>query len=142
MKVVNVKLLLLKKTKKKKNIRAILNFGHTFAHALETKFNYSSKIIHGEAVLIGMIVACKISLNKKFLSIQDFERIINFYKVNKLNYNYKTFMNKKNIKIFLKIIKNDKKFKGKKINLILLKKIGQSIIRSSDINNSFMPLVK
>ena len=51
-------------------------------------------------------------------------------------------MNKKNIKIFLKIIKNDKKFKGKKINLILLKKIGQSIIRSSDINNSFMPLVK
>ena len=127
---------------KEKNIRAILNFGHTFAHALETKFNYSSKIIHGEAVLIGMIVACKISLNKKFLSIQDFERIINFYKVNKLNYNYKAFINKKNIKIFLKIIKNDKKFKGKKINLILLKKIGQSIIRSSDINNSFMPLVK
>ena len=49
-----------------------------------------------------MIVACKISLNKKFLSIQDFERIINFYKVNKLNYNYKAFINKKNIKIFLK----------------------------------------
>ena len=136
------KAIIVKKDEKEKNIRAILNFGHTFAHALETKFNYSSKIIHGEAVLIGMIVACKISLNKKFLSIQDFERIINFYKVNKLNYNYKTFINKKNIKIFLKIIKNDKKFKGKKINLILLKKIGQSIIRSSDNNNSFMPLVK
>ena len=109
---------------------------------METKFNYSSKIIHGEAVLIGMIVACKISLNKKLLSIQDFERIINFYKANKLNYNYKAFINKKNIKIFLKIIRNDKKFKDKKINLILLKNIGQSIIRSSDINNSFMPLVK
>ena len=136
------KAIIVKKDEKEKNIRAILNFGHTFAHALETKFNYSSKIIHGEAVLIGMIVACKISLNKKFLSIQDFERIINFYKVNKLNYNYKNFINKKNIKIFLKIIKNDKKFKDKKINLILLKNIGQSIIRSSDINNSFMPLVK
>ena len=40
----------------------ILNFGHTFAHAIETKNNYSKKSTHGEAVLSGMILAIKISV--------------------------------------------------------------------------------
>ena len=34
-----------------KNLRMILNFGHTFAHAIEIKNNYTKKISHGEAVL-------------------------------------------------------------------------------------------
>ena len=41
----------------------ILNFGHTFAHAIEVN-NYSKKISHGEAVLSGMILATKLSLLK------------------------------------------------------------------------------
>ena len=45
-----------------KNLRMILNFGHTFAHAIEVKNNYSKKISHGEAVLSGMILATKLSM--------------------------------------------------------------------------------
>ena len=60
----------------------------------ETKFNYSSKIIHGGCFNRNDSSLQNI-INKKFLSIQDFERIINFYKANKLNYNYKAFINKK-----------------------------------------------
>ena len=45
-----------------KNLRMILNFGHTFAHAIEVKNNYSKKITHGEAVLSGMILATKLSV--------------------------------------------------------------------------------
>ena len=37
----------------------VLNFGHTFAHAIEVKNNYSKNITHGEAVLSGMILATK-----------------------------------------------------------------------------------
>ena len=48
-----------------KNLRMILNFGHTFAHAIEVKNNYSKKITHGEAVLSGMILATKLSIIKK-----------------------------------------------------------------------------
>ena len=45
----------------------ILNFGHTFAHAIEVKNNYSKNITHGEAVLSGMILATKLSIIKKFV---------------------------------------------------------------------------
>ena len=41
----------------------ILNFGHTFAHAIEAN-NYSNKTTHGEAVLSGMILATKLSVIK------------------------------------------------------------------------------
>ena len=40
----------------------ILNFGHTFAHGIEAANKYSGKINHGEAVLIGMILATRLSL--------------------------------------------------------------------------------
>ena len=49
-----------------KNLRMILNFGHTFAHAIEVKNSYSKNISHGEAVLSGMILATKLSVIKKF----------------------------------------------------------------------------
>ena len=49
-----------------KNLRMILNFGHTFAHAIEAKNNYSKKLSHGEAVLTGIILATRLSVIKKF----------------------------------------------------------------------------
>ena len=48
----------------------ILNFGHTFAHAIEVKNNYSKKFTHGEAVLAGMILATKLSVVKKFVKLK------------------------------------------------------------------------
>ena len=45
-----------------------LNFGHTFAHALEIQNKYSNKLNHGEAVLLGMFIATKISNYKKLCS--------------------------------------------------------------------------
>lgn len=42
--------------------RALLNFGHTFAHALEAEVGYDSAVLnHGEAVAIGMVMACRLS---------------------------------------------------------------------------------
>ena len=45
-----------------KNLRMILNFGHTFAHAIETENKYSNKINHGEAVLMGILIATTFSI--------------------------------------------------------------------------------
>ena len=47
----------------------ILNFGHTFAHAIEAKSNFFKKISHGEAVLSGMILAFKLSIIKRFANV-------------------------------------------------------------------------
>lgn len=41
--------------------RALLNFGHTFAHALEAETGFSDQLLHGEAVAIGMVMACRLS---------------------------------------------------------------------------------
>ena len=44
------------------NMRALLNLGHTFGHSLETAVGYGSKLVHGEAVSIGMVMAFDLSV--------------------------------------------------------------------------------
>jgi 3-dehydroquinate synthase len=55
-------------------LREILNFGHTFAHALESATRYR-KYLHGEAVGWGMIAASRLAVEKGMLSPSDEERI-------------------------------------------------------------------
>ena len=62
---------------KENNLRKILNFGHTFAHAYEATLKYSKKLNHGEAVILGIISASKFSLKNNFLSIKEFKLIQN-----------------------------------------------------------------
>lgn len=56
--------------------RVILNYGHTIGHAIEAASGYSGKYNHGEAVAIGMAIACKISLNLGIMDIKDAFRIV------------------------------------------------------------------
>ena len=110
------------------NLRMILNFGHTFAHAIEVKNNYSKKITHGEAVLSGMILATKLSMVKKLCSIQIFNEIKKIYDNNNLDYTYKNYLNQSSINSLIPYLKNDKKNNDDKINFILLKKIGKTTL--------------
>ena len=48
-------------------MRKVLNFGHTFGHAFEAATNFSNKINHGEAVLLGMLCASEFALQNKIL---------------------------------------------------------------------------
>jgi 3-dehydroquinate synthase len=54
--------------------RALLNFGHTFAHALETETGYGT-LLHGEAVAIGMLLAARLSADLKRAPAADAERL-------------------------------------------------------------------
>ncbi len=104
--------------------RAILNFGHTFGHALELLYKYNNRITHGEAIAIGMIIASKISNKTSKLSNNDLNKIIDhFVNVGLPTYDKKIF--NKNI---IKIIQKDKKNFDKKINLILIKEIGEAYL--------------
>ena len=60
---------------KEKNLRMILNFGHTFAHGFEGAKNFSKKLNHGEAVILGMMIASELSNKKKLLSFKELFRI-------------------------------------------------------------------
>ena len=111
-----------------KNLRMILNFGHTFAHAIEVKNNFSKKITHGEAVLSGMILASKLSLIKKVCSFKIVDEIKQIYNTNNLDYTYKKYSNQNEIKSLIPYLKNDKKNNDNNINFILLKKIGNTTL--------------
>jgi 3-dehydroquinate synthase/shikimate kinase/3-dehydroquinate synthase len=109
---------------KESSLRKILNFGHTFAHAYEATLNYSKKLNHGEAVILGIKIASKFSLSNKLLSIKEFKLIETH--ISKLNFNKDKLFSKKNTNTILSFMKKDKKNISKKINLILLKKIGSA----------------
>lgn len=111
-----------------KKLRMILNFGHTFAHAIETKNNYSKKINHGEAVLIGIILATKLSYNNKICSQSTLNQIIKIYDKNNLNYKLKKYFSNAECYKMLDYMQNDKKNIDDKINFILLEKIGKTSI--------------
>ena len=109
-----------------KNIRMILNFGHTFAHAIETQNNYSKKINHGEAVIMGMMMATKLSYLKKLCSLKTLNQLKHIYSSNNLKYDIKKYFTKNEYHKIAGYMSSDKKNNDKKINLILLKKIGQT----------------
>lgn len=58
-----------------KNLRAILNFGHTIGHAIEAASRYSRSVTHGQAVAAGMIMASLIALKLKMLKKRECEKI-------------------------------------------------------------------
>ena len=99
-------------------IRMILNFGHTFAHAIETLTNY--RVLHGEAVGIGMIIAAEVSYILNLCSKQIPERIREVVMSMGLPHSLKGFA----AQSLSKAIKYDKKSKANTINLILVKDIG------------------
>jgi len=66
-----IKSKIVNRDEREKNLRMILNFGHTFAHGFEGAKNFSKKINHGEAVLLGMTIANQLAYNKKILPLKD-----------------------------------------------------------------------
>jgi len=102
--------------------RAMLNFGHTIGHAIESYYNYK-KFNHGEAISIGMITEAKISNYLGLLSSNELDRIIKHFKKCRFKIFDKIIKEKK----LIKIISKDKKNFKDKINFSLINKIGSSI---------------
>ncbi len=121
-----IKFYFVSKDEKEKNTRMILNFGHTFAHAIEAANGFSRKINHGEAVLIGMILATRLSFKKKTCSFSTLDKIEDFYKKNNLPMKIQKKLKKNNFKQIINFMGKDKKNNDERINFILLKKIGKT----------------
>ena len=127
---------------KEKNLRKILNFGHTFAHAYEATLKYSKRINHGEAVLLGIMSASKFSFKKKLLSKNDFELIKNHLIKFKLPIHINNYFTKKDLSQIVSFMKKDKKNNSSKINLILLKTIGNTNFNLNFQNREIQSFLK
>ncbi len=116
--------------------RKILNFGHTIGHAIEGYYSQiNTQILHGEAVVIGMICATWLSYHRQLLSHNDFEKIISTIKNNfKL-----TLVSKQYFSALYLLMQNDKKNSFKLPSFILLKAIGLPIIQ---VEVSKMEIIK
>ena len=121
-----IKLNFTEKDFKEKGLRMKLNFGHTFAHALEIQNKYSNKLNHGEAVLVGMFIATKISKLKKLCSEDTYKQIVNLYNHNGLLRNLNNFLKKNEIIKSIKYMKNDKKKDDEKVSFIFLRNLGKT----------------
>ena len=121
-----IKSQIISKDEREENLRMILNFGHTFAHGFEGAKNFSKKISHGEAVLLGMTVANKLSYDKKILPLKDLMLLKKHYFNLNLPIKMSKFFKRKEIDKIIYFMKKDKKNLSEKINLILLKKIGKT----------------
>ena len=55
--------------------RALLNLGHTFGHALEAETGYSSALLHGEAVALGMVLAARFSVRRGLMNATEADRV-------------------------------------------------------------------
>jgi len=136
-----IKKKIVEKDEKEKNLRKILNFGHTFAHAYEATLKYS-KLNHGEAVLLGINSASKFSFDNNLLSNIEFNLIKNHLQQPILLMNLKKFFSIKNLNHIITFMQQDKKNNTKKINLILLKKIGKPILNLNFKNKKIHSFLK
>ncbi len=107
--------------------RMLLNFGHTIGHIIEKYFKYE-KYTHGEAVAIGMYHISKKSENMGITQKGTANKIKKILIKYKLTHELPD-MNKKEV---IETIALDKKNKGDDINLILLKRIGDSFLKKVD----------
>ncbi len=121
---------IVQKDEKEKELRKVLNFGHTFAHAYEASLGYSKKLNHGEAVILGIKSALRFSLTKRYLIKKDYNSIISHIDKSNLPSEIKKYFSLKDLKKIVTFMTKDKKNNSDQINLILLKKIGTPVINA------------
>ena len=116
---------IVQKDETEKNLRKILNLGHTFAHAYESQLGFSNKLNHGEAVIIGIKNAVEFSNKFKILKNQSYNSIINHINKIPINKNFEELFKAKDIGKIISFMKSDKKNNSKDINLILIQNFGK-----------------
>lgn len=126
----------IEKDEYEKKERIFLNYGHTFGHAIESITNF--KIPHGVAVSMGMHIANYISFRLNYIK----ETELSEYQL-PLEIIFKNYRNVKlSPTILLKKILQDKKVINKKARIIILKKIGNPMIKKFEDNLDLLTLLK
>jgi 3-dehydroquinate synthase len=115
--------------KEEKGTRALLNLGHTFGHALETFAGYSDRLLHGEAIAIGMRLAFTFSAELGLCPERDVIRVERHLAAVGLPVRIGAIPGgTPTPEALLKLMAQDKKVKGGKLALILVRGIGEAFI--------------
>ena len=110
---------------KEAGLRAILNFGHTFGHAIEAGVGYG-EWLHGEAVGTGMVMAAELSVRAGLLGRQDAERVKRLIERAGLPMRGPRMTADR----YLELMQVDKKAAAGKIRFVLLEALGRAALRA------------
>ena len=133
---VSLKAEVVNQDEKEAGVRAVLNYGHTFAHVIENETGYS-RYLHGEAVAIGIVMANELAVVLGLLSRQEAHRILNLLQNNDLPTQYKI----RDVDAFYEHFFLDKKSNSGKITFVLPDgKLGTHV-RRSDVDAAIIKKV-
>lgn len=118
-----IKAAVVAKDEREENVRAILNFGHTFGHAIEAATGYDT-YLHGEAVGMGMLIAAGLSRRLGLLDADADERVERLLERAGLPTAAPNVSGRR----ISELMRMDKKVRGGALRLVLLEKLGRAIV--------------
>jgi 3-dehydroquinate synthase len=124
-----IKASIVEEDEKETGVRALLNFGHTVAHAVEKCSGYA--ISHGKAVAIGMAVVSKGAEKQNITDGEFVDRLTDLLKLHKLPVQCDC-----STELVLEKLVSDKKRRGNEITLVLPKKIGECILKTMAVTDA------
>jgi 3-dehydroquinate synthase len=123
--------------------RALLNLGHTFGHALEAVTGYSARLVHGEGVAIGTVLAAKLSVRLGLMAEVDAARLERHLKAAGLPAAIADIPGPRpDSEALIAAMAHDKKVADGKINFILLKGLGKAFVTSDVPKDALREVLK
>ncbi len=111
--------------------RALLNFGHTFGHAVEAAAGFSDRLHHGEAIAIGMVLALTFSVRRGLMPQADADRVVRHFAAIGLPTKLSDIPGQlPDAQRLMELVAQDKKVKRGKLTFILSRGIGQAFVAS------------
>lgn len=110
-----------------KGVRALLNFGHTIGHGIENAAGYG-RYLHGEAISLGLVAACRLSVEKAGLDPAAQDRIFSALARYELPLSLPPDIKTNDI---LSAMRKDKKFHGGSVRFVLLKQPGEAFVSNA-----------
>ena len=110
-----------------KGLRALLNFGHTIGHGIENAAGYG-RLLHGEAISLGLVAALRLSVEKSGLPIDQSDRVLEALKRHELPMRLPSDISTGAI---LEAMRKDKKFHAGAIRFVMLRGLGDAFVSDS-----------
>jgi len=111
--------------------RALLNLGHTFGHALEAAYGFSDRLLHGEAIAIGMVLAFEFSARRGLIAAAEAERVKRHFGEVGLPTSPSAIGGPlPGVERIMELIGQDKKVKRGMLTFILVRAIGSAVIET------------
>ena len=106
--------------------RALLNLGHTFAHALEAEYGYTGELLHGEAVSLGLVLAFRLSVKLDLCARAEAERVAGHLREARMPYALGSLGRRFSAARLIAHMQRDKKMRDGKLAFVLVRGVGEA----------------